>query len=276
MSVWDIITQRGQDLLKHAAERLQFRLPTDPVPHHWKDILIRNVPLAEGLQPADQDHLLRVARLMLEEVPFEGCAGLDADDEIRVTIAATAALLLHRLPLPRFTKLVRVLVYPDTFMPVKAWSRHDAMVTESDPTLGQAWMSGVVVLSWASVQQNAANHPAGGNVVLHEMAHILDAEDGIFDGTPLLDDPSQGQEWAEVLEREFARQQDAVEADDDPPLNDYAARNHAEFFAVATEAFFCSPDRLRSQLPDLYEQLQKFFRQAPQQHRDSKTPHAEA
>lgn len=47
------------------------------------------------------------------------------------------------------------------------------------------------------------------------------------------------------------------------PLDDYAARNHAEFFAVATEAFFCTPERLRVHLPDLYEQLRHFFRQDP-------------
>ena len=97
-------------------------------------------------------------------------------------------------------------------------------------------------------------------VILHEMAHILDAEDGIFDGTPLFDDTAQGAEWARVLKRDFDRQRDAVDAGEDTPLDDYAARNHAEFFAVATEAFFCSPDRLRASLPDLYEQLRRFYR----------------
>ena len=93
MSIWDIITQRGQDLLKHAAAHLQFRLSTDPVPNHWRAILAQYVPLAHHLSPADQDHLLRVARLLREEVPFEGCDGLEMDDTIAVTIAATAALL---------------------------------------------------------------------------------------------------------------------------------------------------------------------------------------
>jgi Mlc titration factor MtfA (ptsG expression regulator) len=263
MSIWDIITQRGHDLITHAAQLLQFRLPADPVPDDWRNILARNVPLAPGTQPADTDHLLRVARLLLAEVPFEGCGGLELTDEIRVTIAATAALLLYRLPYPRFTKLVRVLVYPDIFVPVRSPSRRDVLITEDDPSLGQAWMNGVVVLSWAAVRRDAENHMAEGSVVLHEMAHILDAEDGIFDGKPMLDDLSQGEEWAAVLQRDFARQRDAMEAGDDPPLNDYAAKNHAEFFAVATEAFFGLPHELRSRLPDLYEQMRRFFRQDP-------------
>jgi Mlc titration factor MtfA (ptsG expression regulator) len=263
MSIWDVITQGKQSLLNFAASRLQFRLPSDPVPDTWHDMLERNVPLARGLAAAEREQLLRVARLLLEEVPFEGCGGVVVDDEMRVTIAATAALLLYRLPYPRFTKLVRVLVYPDTFVPAKAESRQDSMVIESDPSLGQAWMSGVVVVAWDAVQRDAAKANADGSVVLHEMAHILDAEDGIFDGTPLFDDTTQGAEWARVLTREFERQRDAVDAGQEPPLDDYAGRNHAEFFAVATEAFFCSPDRLRSQLPELYDQLQRFFRHAP-------------
>ncbi len=260
MSVWDIITQRGHELLSFATAQLQFRLPTDPVPDHWNEILAAQVPLARHLSPTDQDRLLRVARLLLDEVPFEGCGGLEVDDTIRVTIAATAALLIYRLPYPRFTKLVRVLVYPDTFMPVRAWSAHRTTENETDPTLGEAWMSGVIVFAWSTVVRDAINDPAEGSVVLHEMAHILDAEDGIFDGTPLLDNPGQGAAWAEVLEREFTRQHDAVEAGADAPLDEYAAKDHAEFFAVATEAYFCTPDRLKSRLPELHEQLRQFFR----------------
>lgn len=262
MSIWDIIARGGHDLLKSAADKLRFRLPTDPVPAEWRKILADNVPLARGLADPDQDLVLRVARLLLEEVPFEGCGGLILTDEIRVTIAATAALLVYRLPYPRFTKLVRVLVYPDTFVPKSAESRHDRMVVESDPALGQALIGGVIVLSWDDVKRDAANHDVRGSVVLHEMAHILDAEDGLFDGTPIFDDIAQGSEWARVLEREFDHQQSAVNAGEDPPLDDYAARNHAEFFAVATEAFYCEPDRLRVRLPALYEQLHRFFHHA--------------
>jgi len=260
MSIWDLIAQSGQGFIKLAADRLQFRLPTDPVPAEWHNILASSVPLASRLATADHDLVLRVARLLLEEVPFEGCGGLILTDEIQVTIAATAALLIYRLPYPRFTKLVRVLVYPDTFVPKKSESRYDRMVVESDPSLGQALMSGVIVLSWEDICRDAANHDLRGSVVLHEMAHILDAEDGLFDGAPVFDDMAQGAEWARVLKREFGRQQDAVNAGDDPPLDDYAARNHAEFFAVATEAFYCTPERLRATLPALYEQLQRFFR----------------
>jgi Mlc titration factor MtfA (ptsG expression regulator) len=123
-------------------------------------------------------------------------------------------------------------------------------------------LSGVIVLSWDDVRRDALDHERRGSVILHEMAHILDAEDGLFDGIPVFDDIAQGAEWARVLEREFGDLQDAVDAGEDAPLDDYGARNHAEFFAVATEAFYCQPDRLRARLPALYEQLQRFFHPA--------------
>lgn len=259
-----MITQSGQDLLRFAVKKLQFQLPTDPVPQHWYDLLQRNVPLAHELNAAERDRLLRVARLLIDEVPFEGVHGVIVTEEMRVTIAATAALLIYRFPYPRFTKLVRILLYPDTFMPKRAESHRDTIVIdEEDPTLGQAWANGMVVLSWDAVERDAARgHAEGGegNVVLHELAHILDAEDGIFDGTPVFDDTTQGAEWARVLATEFARQQQAVEDGVDPPIDSYGAKNRAEFFAVATEAFFCSPDRLRARLPALYEQLNRLYR----------------
>lgn len=262
MSLWDALAHHGRDLLEHAVKRLQFQLPTEPAPRSWLDIIDRSVPLARTLTPDERERLARVARLLLDEVPFEGCDGLEITDEIRVTIAATAALLVHRLPYPRFTKLVRVLVYPDTFIPRRAPSRHDSTVEEPEATLGQAWTSGVVVLSWTAVQRDSTPG-ARGNVVIHEMAHILDAEDGILDGQPVHDDPAQGERWARTLEREFEMQRAAVDAGEDAALSDYAARNHAEFFAVAAEAYFCEPERLRERLPELYVQLGRFFRDQP-------------
>jgi Mlc titration factor MtfA (ptsG expression regulator) len=42
-------------------------------------------------------------------------------------------------------------------------------------------------------------------------------------------------------------------------LRSYGATNHAEFFAVATEAFFEKPQQLRFRKPDLYAILSEFY-----------------
>ena len=49
-------------------------------------------------------------------------------------------------------------------------------------------------------------------------------------------------------------------------LDKYGATNHAEFFAVITEAFFERPRALRARHPELYAELQQFYKQDPVQY----------
>jgi Mlc titration factor MtfA (ptsG expression regulator) len=223
-------------------------LPTEPIPQSWYQVLERWVPLSGQLDVDDRTRLLRLAQLFVHEVPMEGCAGLAMTDEIRVTIAATASLLLLRLPYPRFPRLRRVLVYPDTFVPVRIASYRSQEM---------------VVLSWNDITAGGTKPEDGRNVILHEFAHVLDFEDGATDGLPILDSEQARVAWSAVLQAEFARQQDAATREEDATLDSYAATNRAEFFAVATETFFERGAHLRERLPDLYEQLRLFYRQDP-------------
>jgi MtfA peptidase len=258
------LVRLGPRVLRLLAKRSDLRLPTQPVPRSWLATIERNVPLIRRLDAAERDRLPRLAQLLVSEVPFEGCDGLQVTEEMRVTIAATACLLLVNLPYPKFLALRRILIYPDTFVPVGAFSRHDRGIeTDAEPTLGQAWRDGIVVLSWSSVLEGLEAARRSGNVVLHEFAHILDGEDGAFDGAPILDGGSSVHEWSRVLEVEFARQEEDIRAGRETPLDAYAATNRAEFFAVATETFFETPELLRTRLPELYAQLSRYYRQDP-------------
>jgi len=240
------------------------KLPTAPIPDTWPAILARRVPLSGTLSAPERMRLLRLTQLFLQEVPMEGCAGLALTEEISVTIAATACLLLLDLPYPRFPRLRRVLVYPDTFVPVHVASRSGlAIQKEPVPLLGEAWSDGIVVLSWDGARSEVPGDGYGRNLVLHEFAHVLDHEDGAADGTPLLDSPEAIREWGRVLGAEFDRAREALDGEDDTALDPYATTNRAEFFAVATEAFFVTGPRLRAHLPALYEQLRRFYRQDP-------------
>jgi Mlc titration factor MtfA (ptsG expression regulator) len=46
-------------------------------------------------------------------------------------------------------------------------------------------------------------------------------------------------------------------------MDDYAATNPAEFFAVATEAFFEKPRQLKEHRPELYAELSKYYNLDP-------------
>jgi len=236
------------------------RLLDEPVPDTWPAIAHQRVLYSRRLDPVSQTRLLRLAQLLLHEVPIEGCDGLEVTDTMRVTIAATAGLLLLGLPYPRFPTLRRILLYPGAFTPRRVASPHDRGIhAEPVPLLGEAHGSGVVILSWDSVLAVRNGH----NVVLHEFAHILDGENGAFDGIPVIDGDAQLGTWARVLADEFARARDELMSDDEPALDPYATTNRAEFFAVATEAFFEEPGRLRQRLPGVYQQLRNFYGQDP-------------
>jgi len=241
--------------------RVRFR--KEPIPAEWRQIVARNVPLAARLGPADQEHLLRLVQVFLHEKPMEG-VGLEITDEIRVTIAAQACLLLLHLDYPCYPTLRRVLVYPAVFHPRRVdMPRFGEVSEEPRPTLGEAWTSGVVVLSWDSSLVGSLNPESGQNVVLHEFAHVLDGENGAMDGLPLLDRPSAYRTWSYVFRTLYERQVEAAREGEETPLHPYGATNRAEFFAVATEAFFVQPLQLRQSLPDLYDELKKFYRQDP-------------
>jgi Mlc titration factor MtfA (ptsG expression regulator) len=258
-----LLLSRLAPLLRFLPFQPQVRFRREPIPPHWRGIVERNVPLAARLAGPDQEHLLRLVQVFLHDKPMEG-VGLEITEEIRVTIAAQACLLLLHLDYPCYPTLRRVLVYPAVFHPRRLdLPRFGEVSEEPRPTLGEAWTSGVVVLSWDSSLVGSLNPEAGQNVVLHEFAHVLDGENGEMDGLPLLDRPSAYRTWSDVFRTLYERQVEAAREGEETPLHPYGATNRAEFFAVATEAFFVQPLRLKQSLPDLYEELRKFYRQDP-------------
>src|SRR6202040_1836420 len=203
----------------------------------------RNVPLFRRLSASDQRELLGHIQVFLAEKRFEGCAGLEITDEIRVTIAAQACLLLLHRKTDYFPRLLTILVYPSTYM-VDEQRHVEGPIWEDAKTarLGETGRQmGTMVLAWDAVKSGAIDPSDGKNVVLHEFAHQLDYENSADDGTPALATRQQQLSWREVMRTEFASLR-AAEATGIPTLLDtYGATNAAEFFAVSTEAFFERP-----------------------------------
>jgi Mlc titration factor MtfA (ptsG expression regulator) len=239
------------------------RLVRGPIPERWADILERDVPLARGLSAAERDRLLRLVQLFLRDKHFEGAGGLTVTEEMQVTIAAEACLLVLELDGPCYPKLRTVLVYPESFVPKYAGPPPSGQIAPVPvPLMGESWRDGVVVLSWDDVVRGAHEPGAHENVVLHEFAHQLDQEDGAGDGTPVLAG-SAVRTWGRVLSEEYERLRRAAAADRPSVLDRYGAQDKAEFFAVATEAFFQQPHELERDHAELYAQLRQFYGQDP-------------
>src|SRR6184192_1435620 len=244
-------------------ERRRRRLRAQAIPPAWRSILERNMPIFRRLAREDQTELLGHLQIFLAEKRFEGCGGLKLTDEIRVTIAAQACLLLLHRETDYYPQLVTILVYPSGYTAHEKRHLEGNIWEEGDEArLGQtARRLGSLVLAWDDVKRGAAGPSDGRNLVLHEFAHQLDFEEFQTDGAPALATRAEYLTWARVMSREFAALQSAGEAGTSTVLDTYGATNPAEFFAVVTEAFFERPRALRGSHPELYAQLARFFRQ---------------
>ncbi len=239
------------------------RLLTHPVPLSWAGIVRKNVPISRELRAPDFERLLKLVQVFIKKKHVEGAGGLEMTEEIAVTIAAQACFLLLWLEVGLYPALRTVIVYPGTVVPryARGTLGHGTLEFEGDedPILGQSWGQGVVILSWDSAQRGAFDPRDGKNVVFHEFAHQLDQETGAADGLPVGLRLSSLKPWAEVIERKFRQLERAERSGRDTVLDTYGATNHAEFFAVATEAFFEKPRQLRERQPDLYTLLSEFY-----------------
>ena len=244
--------------------RKRSRARKAPFPEEWEAYLERNVPYYSVLPPEDKEELLGHLRVLLDEKHFEGCRGFEITDEVRVTIAGHAACLLLHGETDYFARLKTVLVYPSVFLVEDDYPDEDGIISGgADEHAGQSWDLGVVVLAWDEVQRSTKTSRDGYNVVLHEFAHQLDLEDYFADGTPLLRENGHYERWAEVFESEYSDLIHDLRRGRRTVIDEYGATNEAEFFAVAVEAFFGTPIKLRRRHPDLYRELSAYFRQDP-------------
>lgn len=219
------------------------------------------------LDESERVRLRDEIRFFIAERYWEGCAGMELKEWMKVVIAAQACLLLLGRPDDDFSNVTTVLVYPDGYFasPQRAPIMGGVRVMDAGPTpvLGQAWERGPVILSWRHARLGAADADDGENVVFHEFAHKLDMNNGLVDGTPSMASRQQAKEWHEVMSTAFERLGRELSMGVRGPLRAYAATNPAEFFAVCTEVFFERPKALREWDERVYDALRRFYGQDP-------------
>ncbi|MBW1637103.1 MAG: zinc-dependent peptidase [Deltaproteobacteria bacterium] len=248
--------------MKARRKRRREALQTTPFPQEWDHILNENLPPYRTISEDLRQQLQGYIQIFIGEKSFEGCGGLIINDEIRVTIAAQACMLLLNRECDCYPKLYSILVYPSTYV---AGSRESVALPPSDTSvrLGESWNHGAVVLAWDSVKSGAMNFRDGHNVTMHEFAHQLDQEDGRGDGVPTLGNRSAYSAWSRVFSHEYEMLQKKTAKGKEDVVDSYGATNPAEFFAVATETFFEKPVQLRKNHPLLYKEMQEFYKVDP-------------
>lgn len=244
-------------------ERKRKRLRAQAFPAPWRAVLQQRVPYVRRL-PADlQLQLKQHMQVFLAEKVFIGCNGLEMTDEIRVTIAAHACLLILNRPNGYYPKLRQILVYPDSFVVQRDQLDPIGLAHRSREVLaGESWAEGQVILSWQDTLAGAAVVDDGQNVVIHEFAHQLDQESGSANGAPVLGRHAL-QSWSRVLGDEFMTLQARVMRGAPSLFCDYGATDPGEFFAVISEVFFEQPEAMAQEHPALYRELCQFYKLDP-------------
>jgi Mlc titration factor MtfA (ptsG expression regulator) len=256
----------------------------------WQDCTAR-LAFLQRLSPDDLGRLKLVCESLLARKSFSGVGGLELTDEIAVLIAAQASLPVLNLTLALYKDMAGIIVYPSEFIVPHAEMDEAGVLHEwHAPVAGEAVdAGGAVILSWEDVEDIES---PGYNVVIHEFAHKIDMGDGAANGCPpFLAAYHQGIDalsWQNTFSaayKDFVARVEAIDSQlpddfdaEDPlqgdqyddlcaalPLDPYAARNPAEFFAVASEAFFVLPEPLAADFPDVYRLLARYYRQDPLQ-----------
>lgn len=251
----------GPVILEWWADRRRRAILETPFPAAHRVILDANVPHVGFLDAESRTNLERLVQVFVAEKHWEGCGGQTIDDEVRVTIAGQACLLILGLDHALYRNVESILVYPSTMVTPES-SLPGAATKGGIPILGQVHHGGPVLLAWDAVKHGAHNPGDGRNVVYHEFAHKLDLLDGAADGTPPLVREDYAA-WAATCERVYLDLVKRAERNKKTFLDDYGATNEAEFFAVATEFFFEKPVQMRKKHRALYDVLRSFYRQDP-------------
>lgn len=255
--------------------RRERRVEIDP--RLWDDLL-QSRPALSRLPPAERDSLKELVSAFLGRKYQEGVQGLELDEAMKLRVAAWACLPILRLGIDWYDDWNNIFVSPSGFSDRRWRPEAGGVITEWDDDLaGEVLELGPVVLSWDDVLE--AGSGSGYNVVIHEMAHKLDARNGELDGAPPL--PREAREaWRTTFRaawEDLCRQADRLErrgrlraggtrpgrGHGRLPLDDYACESPEEFFAVACENFFDRPLGLKAAYPGVYDCLAAFFRLDP-------------
>ena len=227
----------------------------------WSDLLAEH-PILEGLTPEELARLRELATLFLHEKVFEHPPQLELDEYRKAVIAVQACLPVLNLGLDWYRRWKTVVVVPDVFVQEhQEWDPAGVVHEWEEDQSGESWDHGPVVLSWQDVE--ASGWGDGYNVVIHEAAHKLDILDGQLNGRPELHEGVSAAEWHAGFSAAFTDFQKRAQRKKRLRIDDYAAQDDVEFFAVSCEYFFEQPRVLTSEYPTVYRLLAAFFRQDP-------------
>ena len=245
-------------LYRLSKQRKRKALLTSSLTSEQRAVVEKLVPLVRRLPQPTRAVLEGKMNLFLDQITFRGQNGLEVSEEMRLSIAAQACLLIVNSPV-WYDTLRNVLIYPSAFLTHRDTHGDGVVYENQHATLGESWARGPVILSWDHALQGGLDAEDGHNVVIHEFAHQLDGLSGHTNGIPLLRKGQTYAGWERAMLDAFDDQVQRVEKGERTLIDPYGANNHQEFFAEAIVTFFERPRAMRDEMSALYDQLAKLL-----------------
>lgn len=230
----------------------------------WQPTLAQ-YPFLAALSAPDQARLRTLTAQFLAQKEFSGAHGLEVTDQMAVAIAAQACLPVLNLSLKLYDDFKGIVVHPGAMLARR--SVVDAAGVQhfyKEEITGEAMQGGPITLSWQDAAPSSGHLARGFNVVIHEFVHKLDMRDGTANGCPPLPTREAKIAWQNSMQAAFEIFQHQVAMAERfgaemPWLDAYGATSPAEFFAVASEAYFVNRSKFELEFPDLKNLFDTFF-----------------
>ena len=208
------------------------------------------------------ERLIEFTGRFLADKHFVGAHDLQLDLAMRTTIAQLACWPVLDLGYHWLSGWREVIVYPGAFRARRVHDDEDTGVLHEwdEDLVGESWDNGPLILSWEDLCLDLSQPEDLQNVVVHEIAHKLDARSGAADGAPPLPRGVDARLWAQSFQAAYDDLCAQVELDESQAAIDpYAASAPEEFFAVVSEYHFLDPERLAAAYPEVARLTAQFY-----------------
>lgn len=222
-------------------------------------VLEQNVPYFRKLNDRQKEDFGRRVKCFVAGKKFEGHDGAEVTEEDKILAAACFVMITFGMNHPSFARFDKIIFYPDKFYSRygKAWHRG-----ETNP--GKKYVAFSLKDFRASFN---GTYSEVGHLGLHEAAHAVKVQN-------LMSNEDYDQYFKKYFDKwkvSASRKKEKIRSGQSEFLRDYAAANHHEFFAVATEQFFMDPEGFKAKLPNLYSELSIILNQDPVKNKEQLT-----
>ncbi len=224
-----------------------------PFPKKWRTLLSMHVSFYNALSDKKKHQFEQNIQIFIAEKRITGIK-TPINDKIRILVASSAIIPIFGFKEWEYDNLGEVLIYPNSF------DRNFKTEGSNRSILGMVGngnLSGIMILSKNALVYGFTNADDGHHTAIHEFIHLIDGQDGSFDGVPsLLLENKYVLPWLDLMYKEIEKIKTKKSS-----INPYGATNKVEFFAVASEYFFEKPVIMKKNYPELYKMLVQIFHQ---------------